>query len=32
MPDHNVTDDASAGAFIEHLPLRITINGTEHTR
>ena len=32
MPDHNLADDASPRAFIEHLPLRITINGTEHTR
>ena len=32
MPDHNVTDDASPSAFIEHLPLHITINGIEHDR
>ena len=32
MPDRNLADDASPGTFIEHLPLRITINGTEHNR
>ena len=40
MPDHDPADhafpkaspEASSKAFMEHLPIRITINGTEHAR
>ncbi len=32
MPDHNLADGASPGTFIEQIPIRITINGTEYNR